>query len=744
MSRLGLLIGLVALSGGLALAWSGPATPLRAREHRVDSLLAQMTLEEKLGQLNVIAGGGDRSTATPAQLALVRAGRVGGFLGVVGAVATHEAQRVAVEESRLKIPLLLGFDVIHGYRTIFPIPLAEASSWDTAAARATAQAAAVEAAAAGVNWTYAPMVDIARDPRWGRIAEGSGEDPELGSAFAAARVRGFQGPGDPIGRTNVLATAKHFAAYGAAEGGRDYNTADVSERTLREVYFPPFHAAVASGVGSLMSSFNEIGGVPSTANHWLLTSVLRGEWGFSGVVVSDWTSVKELQAHGVAGSPAAAGALALQAGVDMDMQSNIYADDLSTMVRAGAIPEATVDEAVRRVLRAKARLGLFDHPYRAADVAGAQAVTLTPDARRLARKMAGEAIVLLKNDRGVLPLSGRARRIALIGPLAASGQDPLGPWHALGDSGDVVTVLAGLKERAPGGTVVRYVRGCTATDTSTTGFGEAITVARRSDVAIVVLGESGDMSGEASSRSALDLPGVQERLLEAIVHTGRPVVLVLMNGRPLALPWAAEHVHAIVETWFLGVETGHAVADVLYGDVNPSGRIPVTVPRSVGQVPIYYNHANTGRPFSPSDHFTSQYLDLPSTPLYPFGYGLSYTRFHYANLVLAASKIGPRDTLRANVTVTNAGSRAGTEVVQLYVHDEVASVTRPVRQLADFRRVMLGPGESQTIELAIPPRRLGLYDQDMRFVVEPGRFRVYVGPNSAEGLESRFEVVGKD
>lgn len=737
MSRLAWCSGVVALSGGLALGWTRPDRPRDARERLVDSLLSRMTLEEKLGQLNLIAGNAD--TASPAQLALVRVGRVGGFLGVIGAAQTHEAQRVAVEESRLKIPLLLGYDVIHGYRTIFPIPLGEASSWDTAAATATARAAALEAAAAGVNWTYAPMVDIARDPRWGRIAEGAGEDPELGSAFAAARVRGFQG--DSLGPANVLATAKHFAAYGGAEGGRDYNTVDVSERTLREIYLPPFHAAVAAGVGSIMSSFNEIGGVPSTANHWLLTSVLREEWGFSGLVVSDWTSVKELQAHGVADGPAVAGALALQAGLDMDMQSNIYANDVSTKVRAGGVPEATVDEAVRRVLRAKVRLGLFDHPYRGPDIEHERALMLTAEARRLARQVAGEAIVLLKNDGALLPLSARAKRVAVIGPLATSLEDPLGPWHAKGDPTNVVTVLAGLNERARG-TVVRYAKGCSVTDTSTAGFAEAVGLARRSDVAILVLGETDGMSGEASSRSTLDLPGVQERLLEAIVRTGTPVVLVLMNGRPLALPWAAEHVPAIVETWFLGVETGHAVADVLYGDVDPSGKLPVTVPRSVGQVPIYYNHKNTGRPYSVTDHFTSQYLDLPSTPLYPFGYGLSYTSFRYSDLRLSATKMGRQDTLGVRVTLTNTGNRAGTEIVQLYIHDEVASVTRPVRQLADFRRVALGPGESQTVELTVRSERLGLYNQDMKFVVEPGWFRVYVGPSSVEGLESRFEVAG--
>lgn len=700
----------------------------------IDSLLGRMTLEEKLGQLNLVAGVSD--TAATADLALVRQGRVGGFLSVFGAGATRIAQRVAVEQSRLGIPLLLGYDVIHGFRTIFPIPLAEASTWDPAAAAATARAAAREAAAAGVNWTFAPMVDIARDPRWGRIAEGAGEDPYLGSLFAAARVQGFQGE---LGSGTVLATAKHFAAYGAAEGGRDYNTVDVSERTLREIYLPPFRAAVRVGVGSVMTSFNEIGGIPSTANRWLLTSVLRREWGFRGLVVSDWTAVAELEQHGVAGNRAAAGALALEAGVDMDMQSRSYLETLPALVRAGRLPEATVDEAVRRVLGAKARLGLFADPYRGASPDAERAILLAPATRKLARDVAAEAIVLLKNDRDLLPLAGKIRTIAVLGPLADSKEDPLGPWHGAGRAQDVVTVLRGIRERVGPGTSVDYAAGCDIAGTSTAGFAAAVAVARAADVAVLVLGEAAEMSGEAASRSTLDLPGVQEQLLEAVAATGTPVVLVLMNGRPLALPWAAEHVPAILETWFLGVEAGHAVADVLFGDVSPSGKLPVTVPRSVGQVPIYYNHKNTGRPPG-SEKWTSKYLDLPASPLYPFGWGLSYTRLRYSDLRLSAARIGPADTLRVQVTVTNAGGRAATEILQLYLRQDVGSVTPAVRRLGGFHRLALAPGEARSAELVLGPEQLGVYGRDMTFAVEPGTYHVFVGPNSIEGLEGRFEI----
>ena len=726
---------LPALAFALTLFGARPVSAQRAAaEPKIDSLLTRMSLEEKLGQLNQLSVDNQPSAE---QLALVRKGLVGSFFNLTGAAATHDAQHIAVTESRLHIPLIFGQDVIHGYRTIFPIPLGEAASWDPEAVEAAARVAAREASAAGVHWTFAPMVDIARDPRWGRIAEGSGEDPYLGSAMAAARVRGFQGK-DPRAPDAVLATVKHFAAYGGAEGGRDYNTVDLSERTLREVYLPPYHAAIDAGAGSVMTSFNEIGGIPSTANPWLMTTLLRREWGFNGLVVSDWTAINELLNHGVAGSRADAGKLALEAGVDMDMVSRIYVDDLPALVRAGRIPVSVVNEAVRRVLRAKAALGLFDDPYHGATVERERSALLAPEHRQLARRVAEESIVLLKNDGQMLPLGARARTIAVIGPLADDKAAALGSWPGRGDPRDAVTPLEGIKARA-GSVSVVYAKGCGITDTASAGFAEAVATAKQADVAVLVLGEAGDMSGEAASRADIDLPGVQPRLLEAIHATGTPIVLVVMSGRPLTIPWAAEHVPAIVESWFLGVETGPALAAVLFGDVSPSGKLPVTFPRAVGQIPLYYNHKNTGRPTGP-DKYTSKYTDLPVTPLFPFGHGLSYTTFSYSDLRLSAPRITPAATLRASVTVTNSGSREGAEVVQLYLHDEVASVTRPVRALAGFRRVSLKPGEARTVEFQLTAKQLGLYNKDMKFVVEPGKFRVFVGGSSVGGLEGEFQV----
>src|SRR5882672_2756948 len=725
------------------------ASPAAAQN--LDSLLARMTLEEKLGQLNLLSAGG---RASPEQMQLVRAGKLGGLFNVIGAENTTPVQRIAVTESRLKIPLLFGLDVIHGYRAIFPIPLGEASSFDPEAAEATARAAGQEAAAFGINWTYAPMVDIARDPRWGRIAEGSGEDPYLGSLMAAARVRGFQ--------QNIFATVKHFAGYGAAEAGREYNETEISERTMREIYLPPFKAAVDAGVASLMSAFNDIAGVPASANAWLTDTVLRREWGFTGFVVSDWTSVNELVNHGIAASRAEAGRRALTAGVDMDMQSSIYVDSLAPLVRAGRIPMAVVDSAVVRVLRAKARV--------------AQLKPVAPNAveiRALARRAARESIVLLRNERvgrgaaccaptdappsprpdtPLLPLDRATPVIAVIGPLADNQLDALGPWHTDGKPEDVVTVLQGIKTRVPSGTEVVYARGAGIEDTSTAGFADAVAAARRAKVAILVLGERHDMSGEAASRAYLGLPGVQQQLLEAVAATGTPVVLVLMNGRPLILEWAAEHVPAIVEDWYLGVESGNATAEVLFGEVNPSGRLPVTFPRAVGQIPIYYNHRNTGRP--PADQkFTSKYIDVSVTPRYPFGYGLSYTTFAYRDLKVlfrttvgsrdlqaGLPRVGPNDTLTVLVTVVNTGAREGTEVVQLYVRDEVGSVARPMRELKGFLRVTLKPGEARRVELRLAARDLAFYGLDMKPTVEAGTFRVFVGPNSIEGLEATFEV----
>ena len=721
------------LGGGVpaTLAAQTPAT-----ERKITSLLARMTVEEKLGQLNQLSVD---NQPTPEQLALVRKGLVGSFFNLTGAAATRDAQHIAVTESRLHIPLIFGQDVIHGYRTIFPIPLGEAASWDPEAVEAAARVAGREAAAAGLHWTFAPMVDIARDPRWGRIAEGSGEDPYLGSAMAAARVRGFQGT-DPRASDAVLATVKHFAAYGGAEGGRDYNTVDLSERTLREVYLPPYQAALKAGAGSVMTSFNEIGGIPSTASPWLMTTLLRREWGFRGLVVSDWTAVAELLNHGVAGSRAEAGKLALEAGVDMDMVSRIYVDDLPALVRAGRIRLGVVNEAVRRVLRTKAALGLFDDPYHGTTVERERSVLLAPEHRQVARRVAEESIVLLKNDGSLLPLGPRARSVAVIGPLADDKVAALGSWPGRGDPRDAVTPLEGIKARTGGGSVsVVHEKGCGITDTATAGFAGAVAAAKQADVAVLVLGEAGDMSGEAASRANIDLPGVQQQLLEAVHATGTPVVLVIMNGRPLTIPWAAEHVPAILESWFLGIETGPALAAVLFGDVSPSGKLPATFPRAVGQIPLYYNHKNTGRPTGP-DKYTSKYIDLPVTPLFPFGHGLSYTTFGYSDLRLSTPRITPAGTLRVSVTLTNTGAREGAEVVQLYVHDEVASVTRPVRALAGFRRVSLKPGEARTVDFQLTPKELGLYNQSMKFVVEPGKFRVFVGGSSVDGLEGEFEV----
>jgi beta-glucosidase len=698
-----------------------------ASAQNLDSLLSRMTLEEKLGQLNLLSAAGENGRASTNQVTLARAGKLGGLFNVVGADNTAAVQRVAVTESRLKIPLLFGLDVIHGYRTIFPIPLGEASAFDPDAAQATARAAGVEAAAAGINWTYAPMVDIAHDPRWGRIAEGSGEDPYLGSLLAAARVRGFQ--------ETIFATVKHFAGYGAAEAGREYNETEISERTMREIYLPPFKAAVDAGVASIMSAFNDIAGNPASGNAWLTDSVLHKEWRYSGFVVSDWTSVAELIAHGVAGGAAEAGRRALTAGVDMDMQSGIYVDSLAALVRANRIPMAAVDTAVMRILRAKLRLGLFKDPNRAR--------TAPPIAqtRPLARRVATEAIVLLKNDRATLPLDKSTSAIAVIGPLADSKAEPLGPWHTMGQPEDVVTVLQGIKSKVPASAQVTYVQGSGIEDSSTAGFAAAVNAAKQAKVAILVLGERGDMSGEAASRSDIGLPGVQQQLLEAVTATGTPVVLVLMNGRPLTFEWAVELVPAIVETWFLGVEAGNATADVLFGDVNPSGRLPVSFPRSLGQVPLYYNHRNTGRPYDANNKFTSKYIDSPNTPRYPFGYGLSYTTFAYRDVKVANPRVKATDTVTVTVTVANTGTREGTEVVQLYVRDEVASVAPRVRQLKAFQRVSLKPGESRPVTLRVAAQDLWFYGLDMKRVVEPGTFRVYVGPNSAEGAEGQFEVV---
>jgi beta-glucosidase len=749
MARPGLLIPGLLLSCAITVAAARPAEGKLPRsgasiERSIDSILVRLTLEQKIGQLVQYSGNWTDSLTGPGQhradlLDRIRAGTVGSILNATGARLTRELQEIAVTQSPTRIPLLFGLDVIHGYRTIFPVPLAEASSWDPEAVSRSARVAAVEAAAAGIHWTFAPMVDIARDPRWGRIVEGSGEDPHLGSAMAAARVRGFQ-TADPASPFTLLACPKHFAAYGGAEGGRDYNTVDISERTLREVYLPPFKAAIDAGAGSTMSSFNEIGGIPSTGNRQLLTGILRGEWGFEGLVVSDWNSIGELCQHGVAGTLADAARLAITAGTDMDMEADAYWKHLPDLVERGGVPESVIDESVRRILRIKFTLGLFLAPYRWTDTAVEKSRLLDPDHIAVARDMARKSIVLLKNDGGLLPLKKNLSMLAVIGPLSADSESPLGPWAARGREEDVVTLLNGVRKAVSGATRVEYARGCSIDTVGAEGFGAAVTLAQRADAVIIALGEHRDMSGEAACRSSLDLPGSQQALLEAIMRMGKPVVLVLMNGRPLSIPWAAEHVPAILETWYLGIQTGHAIADVIFGDYNPSGRLPVTVPRTVGQVPIYYNHKNTGRPGDAANHWSSKYRDLPLTPLFPFGYGLSYTTFAYEDMRLSKDAMTVADTLRVVVRIRNTGARFGEEVVQLYVRDDVASVTRPVMELKGFRKVGLRPGESRDVEFHVTPGLLSMYDASMQYRPEPGTFTIMAGPHSAQLLSRTLLV----
>jgi beta-glucosidase len=743
VGRRALAAGALAAGALLALAAGGApqAAPAPGSDAFLESLLAEMTLEEKLGQLTQMRGRwSDTGPYVPeGGEDEIRRGEVGSFLGVFGAETTRELQRIAVEESRLGIPLLFAHDVIHGFRTVFPVPLAEAASWNPQAVEGAARIAAVEAAAHGLHWTYAPMVDVARDPRWGRVVEGAGEDPFLGSVMAAARVRGFQG-GDLSRPDTLLATPKHFAAYGAAEGGRDYDVAEVSERTLREIYLPPFRAAVEAGAGSVMAAFNEVAGIPMHAHRRLLTDVLRGEWGFDGVVVSDFTGVQELIAHGVAATPAEAGALALRAGVDVDMVSRIYLEHLPAAVRAGELAEAEVDEAVLRALRAKQELGLFEDPYRYADPARERAVALAPEHLEAARGLARESIVLLRNQGGVLPLARDLSRIAVVGALADSARAALGSWVGAGREEDAVSVLEGIRRAVSPGTEVLYAPGADVRGGDSSGFAAAVAAAERSDAVVLVVGEDHDMSAEAASRASLDLPGVQLELAKRLHATGRPLVVVLMNGRPLAIPWLAEHAPAILEAWYLGVRMGPAVADVLFGDHNPSGKLPVTFPRTVGQVPIYYNHKRTGRPPDPDQKYTSKYLDVHWTPLYPFGHGLSYTTFGYGEPRLSRTAMGPADTVTVSVAVTNTGGRAGAEVVQLYLRDDHASVTRPVMELRGFEKVELAPGESRTLSFRLGPEELSFYDQRMQRVVEPGTFTVFVGGSSADTRQARFAV----
>lgn len=738
---------------GLAQGLVNPAT-----EKKIDALLAQMTIEEKVGQLNQYSNPLDLSGPPPSAGAQktaydqIRTGLVGSMLNVNGAEATRAAQRLAVENSRLKIPMIFGYDVIHGYKTIFPVPLAEAATWDVGAVERSARVAATEAAAAGVHWTFAPMVDIARDARWGRIMEGSGEDTFLGSQMAAARVRGFQGK-DLAALDTIAACAKHYAAYGFAEAGRDYNTVDISEQTLRNVVLPPFKAAADAGAATFMNSFNEIGGVPSTGNPHLQRDILKGEWGFKGFVVSDWGSIGEMIPHGFSADLAQAAQQAITAGSDMDMEARAYIGHLAALVKSGKVDVKLVDDAVRRVLRVKFALGLFDDPYRYSDAAREKAVTLTPASLAASREVARKSIVLLKNDGGLLPLAKNIRSIAVIGPLADDKDSPLGNWRGQGATNSAVSLLEGVKAAVSPATTVTHAVGAklvtsarnfstplTYNTTDRSNFPAAVEAARAADVVVLALGEDAFQSGEGRSQVELGLKGLQYELLQAVTAVNKKVVVVLMNGRPLVIGDVADAVPALVEGWLLGSQAGHAIADVLFGDYNPTGKLPVSFPRAVGQVPLYYAHKNTGRPGPDTSVTWSRYTDMSNDPLYPFGFGLSYTTFTYSEPTLSATEIGRDGTLKVTTTVTNAGTRAGAETAQLYVRDLVGSVTRPVKELKGFQRVELGPGESRTVTFTITPADLAFYTAQGRWEAEPGAFQVFVGGNSRDVKAAAFTL----
>lgn len=713
-------------------------------EAKIDSIIALMTVEEKAGQLNQLSSGLGWGPVIQAddlnrQKQLVREGKIGSFLNAIGANLTRDFQKVAVEESRLKIPLIFGLDVIHGFKTTFPVPLAEAASWDASAAELSARIAAKEASAFGINWTFAPMVDIARDPRWGRIVEGAGEDPFLGSIIAAARVRGFQG--DLSSKENIAACVKHFAAYGAAEGGRDYNTVDMSEQTLRDIYLPPYKAALDAGARTFMCSFNEINGQPSSSNHKLLTDILRGEWKFDGFVVSDWNSVGELIAHGVASDLKHAGELGLNAGVDMDMEARSYVAFVPELIKENKVSMQVLDEAVRRILRVKFEMGLFDNPYRNCNPELEKTQVLTAENRKAALDVARKSIVLLKNENNVLPLKKNVKTIAVIGPLADDKQVPLGSWEAQGRPENVITVLQGLKNKLGNNVKILTSMGAQIDDNTRKGFDDAVQKAKQADIVIMAIGEAGSMSGEARSRSSLELPGVQLELVKEIQKTGKPVVVLLMNGRPLAVPWISENIPAIVETWFLGSECGNAIADVLFGDYNPSGKLPVTFPRVTGQIPIHYNHKNTGRPGDTANHYTSKYIDLPLTPLYPFGFGLSYTTFEYSKPSISSASLRPGETLKITVDVKNTGNYDGEEVVQLYIRDLVGSITRPVKELKGFSKQLIRKGETKTFGFTLSEKDLAFHNADLKFAAEPGKFKAYIGTNSRDVQELDFELL---
>jgi beta-glucosidase len=741
-------------------------------ERKVDALLKQMTLEEKIGQLVQYNATEAHPAPTPGNTTvalnvnppgpggvdsyvLAQKGELGSMLNTVGQGLTNHFQHAAVDNTRLHIPLLFGADVIHGFRTIFPVPLATASSWDPELITELAHMAAIEARTAGVDWVYSPMVDIARDARWGRCTEGAGEDPYLGSAIARAYIRGYQG--DSLSApASVAASVKHFAAYGAVEAGRDYNTTDMSELLLRQVYLPPYHAGVEAGSATVMTSFNALNGVPATADPFLLQTILRDEWGFDGAVVSDYTAVMELTHHGIALDAAVAAQKAITAGVDIDMMSHYYDAELPGLVKSGRVPMSVVDEAVRQVLRVKFALGLFDHPF----TEGPEVTGAVPEHRPLARRGAEESLVLLQNNpvsqEPLLPLDKATKRIALIGPLAEDSSDMVGAWSGANNFGDVRTLRATMTERAQqSGAILTFARGTEISGTSDSGFAAAVAAANNSDVAILALGESSDMSGEAASRAHLDLPGNQQQLLEAVVATGKPVVLLVFSGRPLVLDWAAQHVPAIMEVWFPGVETGPAIVDTLFGDVAPSGKLTMSFPRAVGQEPLYYNQLPTGRPIQYPDpahpgyvemKFVSRYLDVPNDALFPFGHGLTYSTFAYSGVSLSAQSLSAASLMHnqksqpmiATATVTNTGKRRATEIVQCYVNIRGASTEQPVRNLKGFARVTLDPGQSQAVHFPLGFGELSFYNVKVHQVVEPADYTVYIGGSSTTTNAAHF------
>ena len=727
----------------------------------VNELMSRMTLEEKIGQLNLVSVGFDVTGPVVSKNVdeNIRKGNVGGVFNTYTPIAARKLQELAVNNTRLKIPLLFGYDVIHGHRTIFPMPLGLAASWDMEAVQRSARIAADEASADGLNWVFSPMVDISRDPRWGRIAEGAGEDPYLGSRVAAAMVRGYQG--DDLSEENtVMATVKHFALYGAPEAGRDYHTVDMSMNRMFNEYLATYKAAIDAGAGSVMTAFNEVNGVPATANKWLLTELLRDQWGFDGFVVTDYTAINELVPHGL-GTEAEVGALALKAGSDMDMVGEVYLNNVAQLVKEGKLSEEDVNKATRRILEAKYKLGLFEDPYRYADEQRAKETLMKNDYLAAAREIARESMVLLKNKNGALPLKKTAT-IALVGPLAKNQRDMIGNWSGAGDWKQAVSVEQGIRNVVGNNVKINYAKGANIADdpqmiqrlnahggeleidprSSEAMIAEAVKVARASDVVVAVVGESQGMSGEAASRADITLPGKQLELLKALKATGKPLVLVLMNGRPLALQWEDQNADAILETWFAGTQAGNAIADVLFGNYNPSGKLPVTFPQVVGQVPIYYSQKNTGRPYGGEllDKYKSRYMDVSNEPLYPFGYGLSYTNFRYAQPRISKNTITPGETLEVQVEVTNTGQMDGEEVVQLYIQDLVGSITRPVKELKGFEKIALKKGETKTVTFSITADDLKFYNNDLEYVYEPGDFKVYVGPNSRDVQELSFTL----